>query len=273
MSAVEKAFRRARSEGRGALIGFITAGDPSPRSTVDLIGALVRGGADIVELGVPFSDPVADGVTIQASSQRALGAGMRLSGVLEIAREAKSLYGVPVVLLSYLNPLYRFGVGRFLEAASSSGVDGLVVPDLPPEEADDVIAAAKRLGVCVVFLATPTTSEARLERIVRSSSGFVYLVSLRGVTGAREELSSESIALLKRVRRIEERPPVAVGFGISRPEHVGLLVRSGAEGVIVGSALVKIVEERRGDVEGAKEGLISLIQRLREASFYAKPSN
>jgi len=269
MNAVEEAFKKAQREGRGALIGFITAGDPSPRETVDLIGALIKGGVDIVELGVPFSDPVADGVTIQASSQRALRAGTRPSDVLEIAREAKSRYSVPIVLLSYLNPIYRFGVERFLETASRSGVDGLVIPDLPPEEAGDMPTTARRLGISMVFLATPTTTEKRLERIVKSSSGFVYLVSLRGVTGAREELSSDALSLLERVRVIEGRPPVAVGFGISRPEHVSLLVRHGAEGVIVGSALVRIIEEKGGNIEDAEEGLISLIKRLRDASFFA----
>ncbi len=266
MSNISKTFRDSLSSGRAALIGYLTAGDPSLEQTLIYAEALVEGGVDILELGVPFSDPVADGVTIQASAQRALAAGTKLLDVIRLSSTIKKSLETPVVILSYLNPIYRMGFRKFFEEAGSSGVDGVVVPDLPVEESTDFREEARRAGVDTIFLASPTTSDSRLDQILRASEGFVYLVSLLGVTGVRRELSLEASRILERVKARKERPYVAVGFGVSSPDHVAALVKSGAEGVIVGSALVKIVEENLNNPSKCLEQLRRFATSLKEAT-------
>jgi len=263
---IERAFRESLESGSAALVGFLTAGDPAPDLTVKFAEALARGGVDVVELGIPFSDPVADGVTIQASTQRALASGTTPRKALELAARVKERVGRPLVILSYLNPIYRMGFEEFFAEASLSGVDGVVVPDLPADEAAGFKESAERFGVDTIFLAAPTTSERRLDAIIRASTGFVYLVSLLGVTGVRGEVSPEALRLLERVRARRVRPYAAVGFGVSAPEHVEMLVRMGAEGVIVGSALVKIIGENMGDPGRCSQLLTGLVSRLKEAA-------
>jgi len=262
------AFRRNLDSGHASLIGYLTAGDPRPEYTVRYSEALIRGGVDVLELGAPFSDPVADGITIQASTQRALEAGVTLREVLKIASEIRNKYGTPIVLLSYLNPIYRMGFNMFFKEASSRGVDGVVVPDLPVEEAAEFRVAAQEASVATVFLASPTTSDRRLDTILKASSGFVYLVSLLGVTGVRSELSAEALRLIDRVRARRERPYIAVGFGVSSPEHVSMLAKKGAEGVIVGSAIVKIVQENLSDPERCEARLEEFTRKLKEATRF-----
>ncbi|GBC71760.1 Tryptophan synthase alpha chain [Candidatus Calditenuaceae archaeon HR02] len=266
MSNISDLFRDSLASGRAALIGYLTAGDPGLDQTRMYAEALVEGGVDVLELGVPFSDPVADGVTIQASAQRALTSRTKLPDVLRLSSIIKKSLEAPVVILSYLNPIYRMGFRRFFEEASSSGVDGVVVPDLPVEESADFREEARRAGVDTIFLASPTTSDSRLDQILRASQGFVYLVSLLGVTGVRRELSPEASRLLERVRARRERPYLAVGFGVSSPEHVAALVKGGAEGVIVGSALVKIVEQNLSNPSKCSEQLQSFAAKLKEAT-------
>ncbi len=248
------------------MIGFLTGGDPSLELSRRYLKAVVEGGVDILEIGVPFSDPVADGVTIQASTYRALTAGVTLSDILRLAEDIKRSTDIPIVLLSYMNPIHRFGVKRFLQAARSSGVDGLVIPDLPVEEADELLETARTVQIDTVFLASPTTSEKRLERILRASTGFVYLVSLLGVTGVRREISPEALRLLERVKSRGREPYAAVGFGVSEPAHVALLAERGADGVIVGSSLVRIVEENLDSPERTAQLLRSFTRSLREAT-------
>lgn len=266
MNSIARTFRESLASGKAALIGYLTAGDPAPEFTASYAEALAEGGVDVLELGVPFSDPVADGVTIQASAQRALAAGVTLRRVLKICSIVRESCGRPIVLLSYLNPIFRMGFKAFFEEASSCGVDGVVVPDLPVEESLSFREAAESLGVATIFLASPTTSDERLDRVLKASTGFVYLVSLLGVTGVRSEVSPEALKLLERVRARRERPYVAVGFGVSSPSQVSLLAKSGAEGVIVGSALVKIVEESLGSPESCKERLKTFVSLLKEAA-------
>ncbi len=254
------------SERRAALIGFLTAGDPSLTLSQRFCTAIVDGGVDILELGVPFSDPIADGVTIQASTYRALSAGVKLGDVLRLAKSLKDYRDIPIVLLSYMNPIYRFGIRRFFQTAASSGVDGLVVPDLPVEEAGELINEARDTGLDTVFLASPTTTEERLGKILSASTGFVYLVSLLGVTGVRDTVSHEGLKLLERVKSRRPRPYAAVGFGVSKPEHVAALSERGAEGVIVGSALVRIVEENLATPSRAEELLKNFTASLRDAA-------
>lgn len=260
MTAIDDVFARCREEDRAAFIPFLVAGDPDLDTTGELLHALARGGADLIELGVPFSDPIADGPTNQAASVRALAAGTKLSGILElVARERRAL-GVPVVLFTYFNPVYRRGVETFAEQASASGVDGVLCVDLPPEEAEEeLIPALRARAIDTVFLLAPTSTKDRIKSVAGASTGFVYYVSRTGVTGAREALSP---TLLKEAKKLRKKLdlPLAVGFGISTPEQVEA-VAGVADGVVVGSALVKMVEEH-GDSPDLPRLLESRVREL-----------
>ncbi len=267
MSDIVEVFQKLKAEGEGALIGYVTGGDPKPEFTPRIAEALVRGGVDILELGIPFSDPIADGPTIQAASVRALEAGTTPQMVLGMAGEVKKNHGVPVVILTYFNPVFHMGVERFFRLAKSFGVDGVVVPDLPVEEAEAYREAAKSCGVNTIFLAAPSTSNERLRKIVGCSSGFLYVVSHFGVTGAREALEDSTVQLIRRfVPYTSGRVPLAVGFGVSKPEHARSIIKAGADGVIVGSAFVNIVRKHQNDVEKMREELEALARKLKEAT-------
>lgn len=259
MTAIDDVFVRCREEGRAAFIPFLVAGDPDLDTTGELLHALVRGGADLIELGVPFSDPIADGPTIQAAAVRALGAGTRLSAILElVARERREL-GVPIVLFTYFNPLYRRGVETFAEQAAASGVDGVLCVDLPPEEAEEeLIPALRARDIDTVFLLAPTSTKERIKSVGASSTGFLYYVSRTGVTGARDALSPTLLKEAKKLRK-KVKLPLAVGFGISTPEQVEA-VAGVADGVVVGSALVRMVEEHRDSPDLAQR----IEERVRE---------
>ncbi len=224
---------------------FVTAGDPSYDVTGRCLVAMVENGADLIELGIPFSDPLADGPTIQRASQRALAGGVTVQGILGFLREVRRDLTVPVVLMGYYNPIHRYGVSRFVENARAAGADGLIVPDLPPEEAGALIAAARSAELDTIFLLAPTSTPARIRRVSEVSRGFIYYVSLAGVTGARGELPGGVETAVQGVREITKQP-VCVGFGISSPEQVRAISRF-ADGVIVGSALVGLMEEKGGD--------------------------
>ena len=240
-SRISDAFERLRGEGRRGFIPFISAGDPDIETTRAILVELARAGATVVELGVPFSDPVADGPTIQRSSERALRRGVSLSDVLSVVREARRETDVPVVLFGYFNPILNFGVERFAEEAARAGVDAVLVTDLVPEESADFNAALSNHGLDQIFLVAPTTSDAGLRSIAARASGFIYAVSRAGVTGARTDLSAEAARLVTRVREVSGLP-VAVGFGISTPEHVAE-VWTYADAAVVGSALVAEIEK------------------------------
>jgi tryptophan synthase alpha chain len=217
-------------------------GDPDIPMSGEVMMAVVRGGADIIEIGIPFSDPIADGKSIQAAGVRALGSGVTPTKVLKMVAGFKEESGVPLVLMTYYNPIFAKGVGEFLDSAKESGVDGIIVPDLPLGEAGAFGRAARRRGIDSILLAAPTTSEERMKMIVRSTSGFLYLVSLLGVTGARRDLREGTVGFVKFAGRFTEgKVPLAVGFGISRPEHVRAVIGAGADAAIVGSAIVDLV--------------------------------
>jgi tryptophan synthase alpha chain len=230
------------------LVGFITAGDPGPDATFDIAAALVDGGVDIIELGIPFSDPIADGPTIQASSLRALNAGVTPPMVLEMADQIARSLNVPVVILTYYNPIFKMGDERFLKLALRSGVSGIVVPDLPPEESTGYRKFAQKEGIDTIYLATPSTNPKRLSNIVSATKGFLYVVPLFGVTGARESFDAYSGRVVREiVGKVDRKVPVAVGFGISKAEHVRSFVDQGADSVIVGSAIVRTIERNLND--------------------------
>lgn len=243
-SRISDAFNKLKREGRRGFIPFITAGDPDLSTTRALIIELARAGATLIELGVPFSDPVADGPTIQRASERALRHGFNLGDVLETLADARSESDVPVVLFSYFNPLLQFGVERLAEEAAHVGIDGILVTDLVPEESADFNATLTQRGLDQIFLAAPTTSDARLKTIAARASGFVYAVSRAGVTGARASLSAEAERLVTRIRAVTDLP-VAVGFGISTREQVAEVWRY-ADAAVVGSALVAEIEKHAG---------------------------
>lgn len=247
---IDGLFDRKRAEGAAALIFFLTSGHPDRDATLTAIEALEAGGADLIELGIPFSDPIADGPTIQKSSQVALEHGMSVVGVLDLVRAIRKRSQIPLVLFSGYNPIFRYGDARFVADAAAAGADGVIIPDLPPEEAADIEEACRAHGLRTVFLAAPTTTPDRLNLIASHSSGFMYYVSLRGVTGARADLPADLRDNVERIRR-SVRLPLAVGFGISEPAHARQ-VAAIADGVVVGSALVRLIEESASSPEFAE---------------------
>ncbi len=262
-SGIEAAFARAKSEKRSAFIPYLTAGDPGLERTGELLTVLADSGADLIELGVPFSDPIADGPVNQRSATRALAAGTTLSGVLDLVARHRDALGVPIVLFTYFNPLFARGLDRFAEQASASGVDGVLCVDLPPHEAVEGYTPALRdRGLDTVFLLAPTSDRYRVREVAEASSGFVYYVSRTGVTGATGDLPPELLRDAKKLRRKLEQP-LAVGFGISTPEQAGRLSRV-ADGVVVGSALVRTVEEM-GDDAALAPRLAEQARQLAEA--------
>ena len=243
MSRIDQAFKRVKSEGRSALIPFVMAGDPDLEVTEDLVLKMAESGADMIEVGVPFSDPIADGPTIQAASQRALQNGVDLKAIFLLS---KNLNGIPVplILMTYFNPVIQYGLQVFVEHCKESEISGVIVPDLPPEEAAAWVKEARSADLDTIFLTAPTSPPDRIRLVSRVSRGFIYHVSITGVTGARKELAD---GLKRDVLRVKENSnkPVAVGFGISTPEQAKEVSRF-ADGVIVGSAIVKIIEENLG---------------------------
>jgi tryptophan synthase alpha chain len=244
MNRIDERFRRLKQSGERALMPYLTAGDPDLATTRSLILEFEKRGADLIEIGVPFSDPLADGVTIQRASQRSLLAGTTLSRILEMVGRLRADCRLPVLLMSYINPIFHFGYARFAKEAAAVGVDGLIVPDLPPEEAAELIEATAAHNLHTVFLIAPTSPQQRVRTIAAASKGFIYYVSLRGVTGVRSGVSEDLEASL-RVIRAETDLPLAVGFGISTPEQVRMVSRA-ADGVIVGSAIVSLLEHTAG---------------------------
>ncbi len=267
-SRIGRAFGRLEAERSRALIAYITAGDPAPSRSVELILALERGGADIIELGVPFSDPIADGPVIQRASDRSLKAGTNVKIVLQLIRELRQKSEVPLIVFSYLNPILRYGFERFTEDAAAAGADGALLTDLNIEEAEHYVAEMRKHNLDCVFLATQTTSDERLAEIARWSSGFVYLVSMAGVTGVRETLSSAALPLIKRARA-QTDIPLAIGFGLSKPEHMRA-VAPYADAAIVGSAFMRVIEEH-GDEADLAERLSSLAADLKQGLKLATP--
>jgi tryptophan synthase alpha chain len=249
LTRIGERFARLRKEGRKAFVAFLTAGDPSLDRTVAAAAELDQAGVDVLELGVPFSDPLADGPVIQRSSERALKRGTTLSTVLEAVRRIRRKTELPLLLFSYYNPLLRHGLARLAAQAREAGVDGVLVTDLPPEEAGPWLEAARPCALDTVFLAAPTSPDDRLHRVAEASRGFVYAVSRTGVTGERQALSDDARPLVERLRAWTE-VPVALGFGISTPEQVAQ-AGAVADGVVVGSALVRFLEEHpEGDLAG-----------------------
>lgn len=251
MSRIEKKFEALRKNKEKALIAYIMAGDPSLHDTERLIPDLEKAGADFIELGIPFSDPLADGPTIQKAAIRALKNGVSLKDVLDLVKRVRKVSQAPLIFMSYYNPIFKYGEERFVKDAVMAGVDGVIVPDLPPEEASSLISCSREHGLDTIFLLAPTSDRDRIRKVCESSTGFIYYVSLTGVTGTREGVSKNIGSMVKKIKA-HTKIPVAVGFGISRPEQAREVSLS-ADGVIVGSAIVKVLEENIGKKEMLKK--------------------
>jgi tryptophan synthase alpha chain len=241
---ISRCFARLKQEGARGLIAYVTAGDPSPDRTVSIVQALEQGGVDIIELGVPFSDPIADGPVIQQASERALRAGTSLATVLKTLRELRRQSQIPVVIFSYLNPVLRYGFEKFAADFAAAGADGALLTDLNVEAAEPYLAEMHKRRLDAIFLVSQTSSAERIRLLSQSSSGFVYLVSRAGVTGTRDALSDQVLPLVKRVRAAASLP-VAVGFGLSRREHMSALAPH-VDAAVVGSAIVRLIAENSG---------------------------
>jgi len=261
MNRIERTFRDARQSGRKILIPFITAGDPDLQTTERLIPLIARAGGDIIELGIPFSDPMADGPTIQRASERALASGTTVESILLMVKRIRALTDVAIVLMGYYNPFLIYGLERFAADARSAGVDGVLVVDLPPEESRELSRHCRRNRISLIRLVTPTTGEERIRHIATDAGGYLYYVSVTGVTGARSSLPADLDERLALIRR-ETTLPLVVGFGIGTPELAREASRS-ADGVVVGSALVRLFEEHAGsDLETA---VIQFVTSIRDA--------
>ncbi len=237
---IEEKFRQLKERGEGAYMPHVYYGDPSEEFSIELIKTLVENGADILEFGIPFSDPIADGPTFIAACERALKGGMTPARCIEgVKKLRRAGVDVPIILTTYYNIPYVMGLEKFAKAVKEAGAQGLIIPDLPIEESAELLDAAKKFGIRVIFQVAPTTSDERLEKIVSAASGFLYVVNVEGVTGARESILESTVELLKRVRARTDLPLMA-GFGISKGSHAAVMISNGADGVITGSAVAKI---------------------------------
>jgi tryptophan synthase alpha chain len=263
MTRLTERFTALKERGEKALIVYVTVGDPSPERTVEIALALDRAGVDVIELGIPFSDPLADGPSIQSASFRALQNGVNVPRVLEAVRAIRKQSDIPLVLFTYYNPVFRYGVERFARDASESGADGGLLVDLTPEEAEEWLTAARAHSLDTIFLLAPTSTVERIGVVASLSTGFIYCVSRTGVTGTRDDVPPDVLEMVQRVRA-QSSLPISVGFGISRPEHVRS-VGAYADGVVVGSAMVNLIAEQ-GDSPGVVEAAQSFAESLKEAT-------
>lgn len=253
---IEAVFKRLKARSGKAFIPYIMAGDPSIERTGEVVSIFEKCGADIVELGVPFTDPLADGPTIQRASERALNSGVTLGKVIDLVRKIREHSGIPLVLMTYYNPVFKYGEERFVRDAADAGIDGVIIPDLPPDEAGGLIKISKDAGLATIFLLAPTSTEERIRKVAGASRGFIYYVSITGITGSTILLDDSLRESINSIRKVTEKP-VAVGFGVSTPGEARA-VSGVADGVIVGSAIVKRLHE-------SPESLEEFVMQLRKA--------
>jgi tryptophan synthase alpha chain len=258
VSRLQEAFARPTTP---KLVTYAAAGDPDLARSADVLRAMARGGADVIEVGVPFSDPIADGPVIQRATERALRAGMSLRGTLDLVRRVRADVSVPIVLFSYVNPVMNLGVRDFVSRASDAGVDGVLLLDLPIEESESMRDALDRCRIDQVFLVSPTTTDARLAEAARLGRGFLYAISRLGVTGARDAIAASAEPLVRRVRQVTLLP-IALGFGISRPEHVQAVTRF-ADAAVVGSALVHVIAQASEEGRNVGDAVETFVRWLK----------
>ncbi len=266
MERLQRQFERVRARNELALVLYVTAGDPSPEHTVETVIRGAEAGADVFEIGIPFSDPIADGPTIQAAIDRALRRGIRVATVLEIVKAIRQKTEVPLVLMTYFNPVLQYGLESFAKDAKNAGADGVLLTDVPPEEASEWIEIARRNELATIFLLAPTSTDERIKLVSEIGTGFIYCVSRTGVTGERERLPEDLPELVARIRRHTDKP-IAIGFGISKPEHVAAVAQmDDADGVVVGSALVRLLDEEFGKgQQGSWQKITNFVKALKSA--------
>jgi tryptophan synthase alpha chain len=268
MSCIEKKFAELQARGEAALIPFVTAGDPNLATTLKILRALEKGGADCIELGIPFSDPTADGPVIQRSSERALKNGISLSRIFRLVRQFRQTSEIPIVLFGYFNPIFHYGVQKFCRAASDAGADGILCVDLPPEESAELKRWTDAEGLDLIFLLSPTSGPDRVKLVARKGRGFIYYVSVTGVTGARQTLDDQLRSQVTRLRRATALP-VGVGFGISTPKQAAWIAGF-ADAAVVGSALVERIEKAKGGAEKARRAEAFVFELKRAMKQVAK---
>ena len=252
MAGLDERFRRNST----LFIPYLTGGFPSLEKSERILRAMADEGVEVMEVGIPFSDPIADGITIQEATTIALSSGATPRKILDMAGRITSSYDTSIVLMTYLNPIYRFGIERFLEKMREKNVSGIIIPDLPLEEAQLIKHPAQKHGISLILLASPTTNDRRLTRILRESMGFTYLVSLKGTTGERDAIPDSAYQIIRRAKRLAPNKPVAIGFGISNPQHARKLAQEGADGVVVGSKIISTIKSNINDAEANVRKLI-----------------
>jgi tryptophan synthase alpha chain len=262
MKSYKEVFSTLRAQGRAALIPFFVIGDPDYDTSLAVVKAAIDAGADVLELGIPFSDPIADGPTIQKADVRAMRSGMNTRKACEFIRQVKRHKDIPIGLLMYYNLIQQYGVGKFFEDFHAAGVNSVLVADLSIDDADEILGAAEAAGLDTVFMVTPNTAPDRMERIASRATGFVYTVSLLGVTGSREALSSTADGLVRRLKALTD-VPICVGFGVSKPEHARTIADAGADGVIIGSRLVAMIESHLDRPQQAIEEITQFLAEVR----------
>lgn len=258
MTRISETFRWLMKRGAKAFIPYVMAGDPSLDKTAEVVHILEECGADIIELGVPFSDPLADGPTIQRASERALSNHVTLRKVISLVRDLRQSTQVPLVLMTYFNPVFKYGIEDFIGNARVAGVDGVIIPDLPPDEAEDFIRLSRKASLDTIFLLAPTSTEERIRKVTKASGGFIYYVSMTGITGANLSLDGSMETLISSIREFTDKP-IAVGFGVSTPDEASAVSRV-ADGVIVGSAIVKRLHEAPDELKDYLAGLREAIK-------------
>ncbi len=271
MTGISETFDRLTGNEEGALIAYLTVGYPDGKKTPRLIRALVEGGADIIELGIPFSDPIADGPIIQNAVSRSLASGTRPLDALDVARKVRDKYDTPLVLMTYFNPVFRVGLPKFLRLAKNSGISGIIVPDLPVEESGEYKKECLAAGIDTIFLASPSTTPKRSKEILAQTSGYLYLISLYGVTGARTAVAESALSLIKRYKKMTAGSvPLAVGFGISKPDHVRQMIKAGADGAIVGSAFIDTITQNSRNLTRVSNKLENMAKAMKKATIEAR---
>lgn len=263
MKTYKEAFEALAKEKRAALIPFFVIGDPDPETSLEIVKAAIDAGADVLELGIPFSDPIADGPTIQKADIRAMQNGMRVEKALDFIKAIKAYKDIPIGLLMYYNLIFQYGAEKFCKDFCDAGVNSVLVADLSNDDADEIIKPAKAAGLDTVFMVTPNMSPARMKKVASKTTGFIYTVSLLGVTGSRETLSNSAGELVRKLKKITNLP-ICVGFGISRPEHAAQVAKAGADGVIIGSKVVQIIEENLKNKNGIPAQIRNFLSDIRE---------
>jgi len=266
MNSYKKTFNELKKKKEGALAAFAVIGDPNYKTSLDIVKKVIDAGADVLELGIPFSDPIADGKTIQAADMRALKSGMNTDKAFDLIKNVRKYNDkIPIGLLVYGNLIYQRGINKFYNDAAKSGVNSVLVADVPIEESDDYIKSARTNKIDTVFIVSPLTSNERIKKIVSKTTGFVYVVSRLGVTGARAKLESSTLGMIKKIRKFTKKP-LCVGFGISKPEHVKAVTKAGADGAIVGSAIVNLIEKNVNNKSKMLKKIGDYIKSMKKAT-------